>query len=177
MSDLRSLPDGTLKAYLYALGAWALGLAVLYPMDLLPWSLTLCFPLAAWFGALTAVWWVRTRRARDRAALTEPEVSSGVRSVARILALAGLLPGVVFLARDPFAAASWGTLAGIGLLCGLGWLVANLGPRLRVDAARIGVMTACWAVLPVNATGSVSWAVFKGWFRTLSEPVRDLGVS
>jgi hypothetical protein len=96
---------------------------------------------------------------------------SGVRSIARILAAVGLLPGIVFLADDPLAPEAWGTFAGVAALTGVGWLLANFGHRLRAPAARLAVLVLCGLVLPLNATGSVSVAFFRGWFDRVVQPL------
>lgn len=171
MSDLRSLPDGTLKAYLYALGAWAIAAAISYPLDRMGLALTLCFPLAFWFCGLTVWWWLRTRGRVDRDGLDDVEVAAGVKSVGRIMAGAGMVPAIVFLANDPLAADAWGTLAGVAVLTAIGWFIANVGPRLKASVARIGVLVACWLVLPINATGTISVAWFMGWFDRVVEPI------
>lgn len=170
MSDLRSLPDAFLKAYLYAIGGWGLALAILYPFDHLQWALTLCFPLALWQAVVTGWWWVRVRGSADLA-LQPVEVSSGVRSVARILAASGLLPGIVYLAQDPLQPEAWGPLVGVGALVGVGWLAANLGPRISADPARIGILVATGLVLPLGATGTITWAWARGWFDRVIEPI------
>ncbi|MFK7927024.1 MAG: hypothetical protein AB8H79_02460 [Myxococcota bacterium] len=171
MSDLRSLPDGILKAYLYALGAWGLAAAAAYPLDRLGLALTLCYPLALWFAGLTGWWVVRVFRQHRAGELESAEVSAGVRSIGRILAGAGMIPAIVFLARDPLAVSSWGTLVSVGALTGIGWFIANVGPRLQASVARLGILVTCWLILPINATGTLSYAWFIGWFDRVVEPV------
>jgi len=171
MSDLRSLPDGTLKAYLYALGAWGLAAAAAYPLDRLGLALTLCYPLALWFAGLTIWWTVRVFRQHRDGELESVEVSAGVQSIGRILAGAGMIPAIVFLARDPLATNSWVTFASVGALTGVGWLIANVGSRLHATVARLSVLATCWLVLPINATGTLSYAWLIGWFDRVVEPV------
>ena len=171
MTDLRSLPDSVLKLYLYAVGGWGVVLAILYMVGLLQWALTLCVPLALYLDGLT-VWWWRQSGVRLRAGeLEEEELSSGVKSIARILAAVGLLPGIVFLAKDPLLPETWGTFIGIAVLSAVGWLLANYGSRLRANAARLAVLVFCGLVLPLNATGSVSVAFFRGWFDRVVQPL------
>ena len=153
------------------MGAWGVALAGLYAAGQLAWALTLCFPLALFLDGLTVWWWRGTRVGVHEGRLTEEESASGVKSVARILAAVGLLPGIVFLANDPLVPESWGTFAGIAVLSAVGWLVANFGSRLRATTARLGVLVVCGLVLPLNATGSVSVAFFRGWFDRVVQPL------
>lgn len=171
MTDLRSLPDNTLKLYLYAVGTWGIVLAGLYAFGQMAWALTLCFPLALYLDGLTAWWWRSSRVRVEAGELSEDELGSGVRSIARILAAVGLLPGIVFLAQDPFLPETWGTFLGVAALSGIGWLIANYGPRLQAQTARVLVLVLCGLVLPLNATGSVSVAILRGWFDRVVQPL------
>lgn len=164
MNDLRALPDRVLKAYLYALAVWAIALALLFPADQVPIALSLCYPLAIYLGVLTVWWWVRYTSPARRVPLAHPEVQAGTRSVGRILAASGLLPGSVFLIEDPLTASSWSALGGAAILSGAGFILAS---RVTTLANRLGLMAllaATWLVLPISATGSLSIAWFAGWF-------------
>jgi hypothetical protein len=170
VSDVRSLPDVTLKAYLYSLGAWGLVLLPCYITDRVGLALSLCYPLALWLGALTVWWWSRTWRRQSAGALETYEVASGVRSVGRILAGGAIIPGIIFLANDPLQVSAWGTFAGIAAISGAAFGIATLSDRyVRNRVVQTAVLGITWIVLPANATGAVSVATMWGWFSAISD--------
>ena len=164
LDDLRAVPDPLLKAYLYAIAGWAIALALLFAAGLLPWALLLCFPLALWLAGLTGWWWLTATQPTAPDPLEDAEVAAGARTIGRMLALSGLLPGAVFLADDPLAASSWSAVGGVALVSALGFLLADrLAPRVG-RAGRVAILGACAAILPINASGSLSLAWFIGLF-------------
>jgi hypothetical protein len=170
-NDLRSISDVILKIYLYSIGAWGIGLAILYAFGELGMALTLCFFLSLWLGLLTAWWWFGTSKKQRDGELKRSEVGAGVTSIGRILAFGGMIPGIIFLANDPFAGASWGALAGVTAVTAAGWGVANLGPKLKAPFVHVTVLALTWSVLPLNATGTVTAAWLLGLFNTVADKV------
>ena len=78
MNDLRSLPDRVLHLYLYSLGAWGIGLLLLFGAQKTVYGVTLCFPLALWLGLLTGWWGITTfQRGRD-GDLERDEIRAGL---------------------------------------------------------------------------------------------------
>lgn len=164
MDDLRAVPDPLLKAYLYPIAAWAIALALLFAAGFLPWALLLCFPLALWLGGLTAWWWMTAAQPTAPDPLDDAEVAAGTRTIGRIVALSGLLPGAVFLADDPLATSSWSAVGGVALVAAIGFVVADrIAPRVG-RTGRIALLGVCAAILPINASGSLSLAWFIGLF-------------
>lgn len=164
MNDLRAVPDPLLKAYLYAIAAWAIALALLFAAGMLPYALLLCFPLAVWLIGLTAWWWVQQTSPTHPDPLDAGEVAAGSRTIGRILALSSLLPGAVFLADDPLARSAWSVVGGVALVAAIGVVLADrVAPRVG-RPGQIAVLAACAAALPLNTTGSLSLAWFIGLF-------------
>jgi hypothetical protein len=170
-SDVRSVPDRVLKAYLWPLGGWGVGLLFLFAFGKTLWAITLCYPLAVWFGLLTLWWGVRTQSRLRAGELTRPEVGAGVRSIARILAGAALTPAIVFLALDPLSPGAWGTCASVGIVAGLAWLGANALPRVSHRLSYTAALFLAWLALPLNATGSLSIAFWTGLFEEVRSVV------
>lgn len=164
MNDLRALPDKVLKAYLYALAAWAVALALLFPADQVPIALSLCYPLAIYLGVLTVWWWFRYTPPERGEPLKHGEVAAATRSIGRIMAASGLLPGSVFLVEDPLASSSWSALGGAAVLSLAGFLLADRVTRYANRVGLIAILATTWLVLPISATGSLSIAWFAGWF-------------
>jgi len=154
-SDVRSLPDRVLKAYLWPLGAWGVGLLFLFAFGETFWAITLCYPLAVWFGVLTLWWGARTRSRLRAGELTRPEVDAGVRSIARL----------------PLSPGAWGTCASVGIVAGLAWLGANSLPRLSHRLSHTLALVVAWLALPLNATGSLSLAFWLGLFEEVRSVV------
>lgn len=167
-SDLRSVSDRMLKLYLYSLGAWAICLLAVFTMDRIGLALSFCFPLSIWLGALTVFWWLTTRRKQKANQLELLEVKAGVRTVGRILAGGAVIPGIIFLANDPFIPAAWGTFLGIAATSGVAWQLVHLS--LRLEGLRLDpiILLCSWAVLPINATGAVSLGAVLGWYEQVS---------
>jgi len=163
-SDVRSVPDRVLKAYLWPLGGWGVGLLFLFAFGKTLWAITLCYPLAVWFGLLTLWWGARTGARHHSGDLTRAEVDAGVRSIARLLAGAALTPAIVFMALDPLPPSTWGTVASVGIVSGLAWLGANALPRLSHRLSYTLALLVAWIALPINATGSLSLAFWLGLF-------------
>jgi len=164
VNDLRAIPDRLLKAYLYAVVVWVIGLALLFAAGFLPYALWLSYPLALWFAILTIGWWIRATPPELPEPLRPDEVTAGTRTIGRIVALAGLLPGAVFLADDPLSAASWSTVGGVLILGFAGVALADRAPSQLGRPGQIAVLGACLAVLPLTAASALSVAWFIGLF-------------
>lgn len=163
-TDINSVPDGVLNAYLWPLGAWGIALLFLYASGNTVVSLTLCYPLALWFAGLTFWWVLRTERRYRGGLLEASEVKAGVRSVCRILAAASVTPGLVFLAMDPLSTSTWGTCGSVAIVTAIAWTLANTMPRLGRRATYLLAIAFAWSSLPLNATGAITLAMWLGWF-------------
>lgn len=160
--DVRSVPDRVLKAYLYPLGGWGIGLLFLFAAGETVWAITLCYPLALWYGGLTAWWAMDTRRRRDIEGLRPEEIDAGVRSVGRILAGSAMAPAIVFMTLDPLSPSTWGTVGSIALVTAIAWGLANALPKLKRRVSHTAAIVVAWAALPLNATGALSLAFWLG---------------
>ena len=174
MNDLRSLPDRVLRLYTLPVAVWGLAIMGLWWFERAGIALSACYGLALWFIGLTA-WWGRSVLARfDADELAIEEVEAGARSVARIVAPAGLLPGFVFLATDPFSVEAWGTVTSTVLVTWMAWFGSQrlIGRRHRM--AGIAGLTVALAALPINTTGAVSMSFWLGWFEPVVHAVEGL---
>lgn len=164
MSDLRSLPDFVLKAYLFSLGGWGVALVVLWSVGAVGIALSLCFPLAVWLGVLTMWWWLRTLARVRRGELLDLELAAGVYSVGRILAGGGLIPGIVFVSYDPLSVPNWGTFGGVFAVSAVAAVLLSMGRRVEKRWLQPGLLVIAWLTLPINATGAVSAGAILGVF-------------
>ena len=162
--DLRSVPDRVLKFYLYSVGVWAVCLLAFFVMDKIGLALSFCFPLSIWLALLTIWWRTTAHRKLVKGELTPIEVKAGVETVGRILAMTGVIPGIIFLANDPLIPQAWGTFIGVGLTSGAAWQLVQLSTKLKSGKMDPVILLCAWAILPLNATGAVSLGAFLGWF-------------
>jgi len=156
-----------LDCYLYPIGGWGLALVGLYFADRAALALALCFPLALWMGAVTAVWAVRTSQRLERGEVDRDLLAKSVLSIGHLMAGAAVTPGIVFLAADPLAPGSWGTTAGVVLVSAVAYHGTTLLTRASNRYAYAVALALAWVALPLNATGSVSVAGWLGWFDRL----------
>ena len=173
--DHRSVPDRVLDLYLYPIGGWGIAFALLFLWEYTEMAMQLLMPLAAWQTGLTIWWGVTTLRRYDRGELGFDEAVAGVRSVGRIVASSGLLPILVFLARDPFALGSLSTIVGVTVVSGVSWLGVHGLVRFNSRLAYTLALAFGCAALPISATGSVTVGVMLGWYRVVVEstPIPD----
>lgn len=169
-TDLRSVSDTTFNLYLYPIVAWASGLLLLYSQGWLRFGLALCYPLAAWYAALSGVWLVQAQRRHRAGQLDRDEVAAGARSLGKVLSLVSLCPALVFLADDPFAAAAWSAGAGVGLVALLSYGFVEGVTRFEHGLASGFALAVASLALPINATGALSLATVLGWYSHLTAP-------
>lgn len=166
-AELRAVSDTYFHGYMWPLAAWTIGVVVLFVAGWVPFALWLCYPLAAWYGVLTAVWWIRMQGRRASDDLTPDDGFAGARNIGRFLAAASLIPALVFLAIDPLSRTTLSTCAGVAAVAGIAWLVANFLPKLRRRPATVAALLVAWLALPLNATGAVTLAGALGLIRPL----------
>ncbi len=176
VADHNALPDRVLNLYLYPVGAWGIGLLVLFFTGYVAYAIPLCYPLALWYIGLS-MWWGRGVLARlDAGALTNAEAHAGIRSAGQILAFASVSPAIVFLSADPLAPSAWSTTVGVLVVAGLTWF--GIGVLTRIESRwthGAAMALACFA-LPLNATGAVTVATMVGLYDVVVEvtPVPDV---
>ena len=163
-TDVRSVPLRIFNLYLYSLGGWAIALLGLYVLGRVGVALTLCFPLSIWLAGLTVYWWRWCRRSYGEGELERLEVDAGVRTVGRILASGGLIPGIIYLSYDPLSPAGWGAFLGIVVLWSVVYVAVSRTSRVSNGAVHTLALFAAWILLPLNATGTVTLASIWGVF-------------
>jgi hypothetical protein len=173
-TDIRSLPDAFLNAYLFPVGAWGVAYAGLFLCGYDAWAIPLLYPLALWQISLTTYWVLRTIRAVRAEQLTPPEVGAGVRSIGGIAAADALLPGVVFLVNDPLSSNAHGTALGVAAVAGVAYLLVRVSPRFSNNYLYAAVLAFACLALPINATGAVTVAKMAGWFDKVAQPSKEL---
>ncbi|MEQ1506128.1 MAG: hypothetical protein ABMB14_28105 [Myxococcota bacterium] len=171
-TDHRALPDMVLNLYLYPVGVWAIGFALLYFAGYGAFAIPLCYPLALWQIALSVYWGRSLLRRLDHGEITTAEAHAGVRSVGQILAWSAVSPAIVFMTDDPLAPSAWSTALGVVFVSGMAYLgvqaLTHLASRWTHGAA---IALACFA-LPLNATGAVTVAAMFGLFDVVVDATR-----
>ena len=168
-SDLSVVSERFLQLLLYPVVGWAAVLLVFYGLGHLGWGLVLCFPLAAWLGALV-LWWAFDTRRRFRSGEVErAELAAGVRTVGHVLAGAAATPALVFLADDPLAPSAWSTTVGVGIVAGVAYGAVSALVRWPRQLTLGLALLVAWASLPVNAMGAVTVATMLGWYDHVAE--------
>jgi hypothetical protein len=173
-TDVRSIPDWLLNAYLLPISVWGIGYGALYFTSRDAWAIPLLYPLALWQIALTIWWGLQSLRRVRSGELTMPEIDAGARSIGAIAAGVAMLPAVVFLVNDPLAHEAWGTAVGILLVSGAAWGAVNVGARLANPFAHVAILAFALLALPINATGAVTVATMVGWFDKVAEPSKTI---
>jgi Na+/H+-translocating membrane pyrophosphatase len=166
-TDVRALPSATLNLYLYPVGAWVILFALLYFAGYPHLALPLCYPLALWQVVLSASW-TRSLFARlDRRELTQAECHEGVRSVGQILCWSGFAPAIELLTEDPLAMSAWSAMLGAVTFSAVAWVGILVLTRVPSRVTHVAAVALGCAVLPVNATGTITVAAFIGLFQEL----------
>lgn len=164
VSDHAALSDRTLNMYLWPVGVWGAVLLVLYVTDYTAYAIPLCYLVALWQIALSAVWGRNLLARLGRGEITRPEANAGVKSVGRILAATSLAPAIVFLANDPLAPSAWSTTAGVVVVASLAFGAVTLLTRLPGAATHTMAIAIGCLAMPLNATGAVTVATLTGLY-------------
>ncbi len=173
-TDVRSIPDWLLNAYLYPIAAWGVGYGALYFMDRDAYAIPLLFPLALGQIGLTLYWAARTTRMLRAGELTAPEVHAGARSIGGIVSADAVLPAVVFLVNDPLQTNAQGTALGVLVVAAVAYGLVQVAHRLQLMTLQAAILAFACLALPINATGAVTVAEMVGWFDKVAGPGKDL---
>ena len=173
-TDVRSIPDWLLNAFLTPIALWGIVYAALYFAARDAYAIPLLYPLALWQIGLTIWWGLSTVRWVRAGELTMPEVNAGARSIGGIAAGVAMLPAVVFLVNDPLALEAQGTALGVFVVSGLARGAVQLGARLANPFAHVAILTFALLALPINATGAVTVASVVGLFDRVAEPSKTM---
>ena len=164
VSDVRAVTDGMLNLYLYPIGAWGVGLLVLFATGHSALALSLCFPLSIYLGILTLIWAGGVLRRLSRGELKVVEANAGIHSIGGIMAVTAAGPAIVFLAEDPLAETTWYTAGSIALVTAVAWLSVKALVRIPGRTTKVMALLIAWVALPVNATGTTFVGFVWGWF-------------
>lgn len=173
-TDVRSIPDWMLNAFLYPIAGWGVGYGILYFVERDAWAIPLLFPLALWQIGLTTFWAARTARMLRAGELTAPEVHAGIRSIGGITSADAVLPAVVFLVNDPLHPSAQGTALGVLVVAAFAYGLVQLGHRWQWMSLQAVILGFACLALPINATGAVTVAEMVGWFDKVAAPGKDL---
>lgn len=168
MSTIRSVPDSTLRAYLFPISGFAIALMALWAADLVPLALTILYGLSLYNIGLTVLWSRRLFQRMDSGELRDDEVRSGLTYVCRILGWSSCLPGVLFAATDPISPEVWGTVVSTGILTTIALVVCPRLVELTRRPLDLAALALALAALPLNTSGTLTMAFWLGWVGLLT---------